>query len=601
MSKTRKKPADPRLEPGELARHPRPMLTRPEHWSLDGTWQFDAGDSPDFADGQTIRVPFAPEAPLSGLNGGKGLEGFLSRCWYRREVVMPKVPAGHRLLLHFGAVDYVARVWVNGRLAVEHEGGYMPYHADVTDLLSGDKAEVLVCADDDPHDLAKPRGKQDWHEKPHSIWYPRTTGIWQSVWLEVVPQTRIDSLRWTASVAEGAVSLTARIVAPVQGAMGQLRLAVTLSHAGKQLCQDVCSVGTDGVLQRTFPVDRSHGNNCVNDLLWSPEHPRLIDAELTLLNESGEKLDTVGSYTALREVAIEGDRFLLNRSTYKLRMLLNQGYWPEGGLTPPDDDAFAHDVQLIKQLGYNGVRMHQKLESPRFLHHADRLGLLVWDELPSALRFTPESQRRLVATWMAAIERDVSHPCVVAWVPINESWATPDLGTSPAQRAFLHGLYHLSKSLDPTRPVIGNDGWEIPVGDITAVHDYEGDGQRLAARYADLSDPADLLAFLQRERPGNRKLVYDEYRPENRPLMLTEFGGIGFSQRDGDWGYTRAGNVKEFLEQYTAVMAAVRQTAKFSGYCYTQFTDTYQEANGLVYMDRTPKADIEALRKAHLG
>ena len=590
-SNPRKKSAPPPPPP-----HPRPLLRRDGWSSLDGEWQFALDceaklSSPkDVKFDATIRVPFAPETPASGVHA----DGFIRRCWYRRTFSVPKLKGG-RLLLHFGAVDYRARVWVNGRLAVEHEGGYLPFGADVTDLLDGGENELTVCADDDPHDLAKPRGKQDWHEAAHSIWYPRTTGIWQTVWLEPVPATRVASLRWTPDLPRGEVWLEAN----VEGDSTDARLAVRLSHNGRTLCDDECSVAADGVVRRTFPVAPTGAEDFAIDLLWSPEHPNLIDADVRLLRE-GEEIDRVESYTALRSVAVDGDRFLLNRRPRTLRLVLAQGYWPDGGLTPPDDDALGRDVELVKHLGFDGVRMHQKIECPRFLYHADRLGLLVWGEMPSPYVFTPTSVRRTMGQWADAVERDVSHPCVVAWVPVNESWGAPDLPTRPEQRAFVRAMYELTKALDPTRPVIGNDGWEIEASDVTAVHDYDADPARIAARYA-VATEAELIDALKRERPGHRRLILEGYQPGDRPVMLTEFGGIAFSPEAGDWGYSRAATSEEFAERYARLLAAVRSLPKLAGWCYTQFTDTYQEANGLLKMDRTPKADLEVLRKATAG
>ena len=347
------------------------MLRRDGWVCLDGEWRFaldrDAGvSSPDGVTfDATIRVPFAPETPASGVNA----DGFIRRCWYRRTFAAPPLPDGGRLLLHFGAVDYRARVWVNNRLAVEHEGGYLPFHADVTDLLDGGENEITVQADDDPHDLAKPRGKQDWHEAAHSIWYPRTTGIWQTVWLEPVPATRVAGLRWTPDVARGEVRLEATVAGDDPAGC---RLAVRLSHNGRMLCADESSVAAGGTVRRVFPVQPSGAiDDVLAALAWSPEHPNLIDANVRLLRDGGE-VDRVESYTALRSVAIDGDRFLLNRRPRTLRLVLAQGYWPDGGLTPPDDDALRRDVELVKALGFDGVRMHQKIECPRFLHHADK-------------------------------------------------------------------------------------------------------------------------------------------------------------------------------------------------------------------------------------
>jgi hypothetical protein len=340
-------------------------------------------------------------------------------------------------------------------------------------------------------------------------------------------------------------------------------------------------------------------------LLWSPEHPKLITAQLTLIETSatGEVvLDQVSSYTALRSVSVDHDRFILNGRPYHLALVLDQGYWPDSGLTAPDCAALRRDVELAKALGFNGVRKHQKIEDPRFLYFADKLGLMVWEEMPSPYAFTTQAQERLIATWSEAIKRDFSHPCIVAWVPYNESWGLPDLPASAAQRDSQRALYYLTKTLDPTRPVIGNDGWEMAAGDIIAIHDYDGDSTRLAQRYsaAHLSDE-DRQKLMQNERPGSRELILDGFDHRNKPVMLTEFGGICFAKEEGAWGYKRAATVDEFASQYQDCLAAARLPSIFAGFCYTQLTDTYQEANGLLYMDRTPKYDIEQMAKHTRG
>ncbi len=577
--------------------YPRPLLERIQWQSLDGQWDFSLDREAAWGDpaqvrwpGKTIRVPYAPETPASGI----AAEGFFRRCWYRRTLPRPELADGQRVLLHFEAVDYEARVWVNGGLAVTHEGGYTPFSADITELLVDGEQEIVVCADDDPHDLRKPRGKQDWQEQAHSIWYPRTSGIWQSVWLEIAPPTHLAGLRWTPDLERGEIRMVATIAGP---APAEHRLEVTLLHDGRELCRDTCSIPADGEVRRALPVCPSGAEDFAIDLLWTPEHPRLIAADLRLLDAGGQAVDAAKSYTAMRSVGIDGDRFVLNRRPRALKMVLDQGYWPATGLTAPDDDALRRDVELVKELGFDGVRKHQKIESRRFLYWADRLGLFVWEEMPSPYTFDPLTVRRTTRQWAEAIQRDSSHPCIVAWVPMNESWGAPDLPTSPHQRAFVACMYHLTKALDPTRPVVGNDGWEIEYSDITAIHDYDADPGRIAQRYQ-VTTEDDLIRMLQRERPGYRRLVLGGYMPHDRPVMLTEFGGIAFSARAGDWGYSRARSARELAARYRELMAAVRSVPKLAGFCYTQFTDTYQEANGLLYMDRTPKAGMPELRGA---
>jgi beta-galactosidase/beta-glucuronidase len=576
--------------------YPRPQFRRAGWTSLDGHWQFarDPEAAWTFPGqvrwGETIRVPFAPETPASGI----GETGFILACWYRRTFEAPRLASGERLVLHFGAVDDRATVWVNGHLVACHEGGYTPFAADVTDVMNQDGPQsVVVRAEDDPHDLAKPRGKQDWLLQPHAIWYPRTTGIWQTVWLESVPATRIETIRWRANLERWEIGLDARIGGRPRD---DLRLDVTLRVRGRTIADDSYGV-VAGEVGRRIALPDPGIDNARNDLLWRPGTPTLIDAELTLRTADGEVLDRVASYTAMRVVGVDGDRFLLNGRPFGLRLVLDQGYWPESGLTAPDDAALRRDVELAMAMGFNGTRKHQKIEDPRYLAWADRLGFLVWEELPSAYRFDERSVARLTREWLAVLERDVNHPSIIAWVPFNESWGVPDLPRNPAQRDFVRGIYHLTKAIDPTRPVSSNDGWEQLTTDLFTIHDYEADPDRLALRHASLD-------ALTRDRPSSRVLAIEGHPYAGQPLLLSEFGGIAFTPpeaRDETWGYVRSESAEAFAAAYAKLLETVRALPIYSGFCYTQFADTYQEANGLLTMDRTPKFPLAQIALATRG
>ena len=578
--------------------YPRPQLVRPEWTCLDGPWDFSLDPPAQWTEPDevawttTIQVPFAPETPASGI----AAPGFYTACWYRRTFDAPALRPGDHLLLHFSAVDYAATVWVNGTLATQHEGGYTPFAVDVTRLLAPRGPQtVVVRAYDDPSDLAKPRGKQDWQAQPHSIWYPRTTGIWQTVWLERVPSTWIANLQWTPDLDCWGLGLEAHLAgAPTDG----LRLRVKLCVGDAVLADDSYSVW-GGEVARTIALTDPGIDDFRNALLWRPSHPTLLDAELELQAPNGEPLDRVRSYTALRAVGTQGDRFLLNGRLYPLRLVLDQGYWPESGATPPDDAALRRDVELVKAMGFNGVRKHQMIPPPRYLYWADRLGLLVWEEMPSAYRFTKQSIDRLTHEWLAVLDRDLSHPCVVTWVPFNESWGVPNLPTIAAQRDYVQAIYHLTKTVDSTRPVVGNDGWESGATDIIGIHDYDPDPERMAERYR---TEEVMPRLFRRERPGGRLLTLEGHPHAGQPLVLSEFGGIAYSDdRGGTWGYSRVGSAEELANKYEALLKAVGALSLLAGFCYTQFADTYQEANGLLYADRTPKFPLERMAHATRG
>jgi len=576
--------------------YPRPQLERAEWFDLDGEWEFSLDPDavwrlptePDWK--HRIKVPFSPETAASGI----GDTGFYRSCWYRRHFEAPALRAGERLILHFCAVDYSARVWVNGHLATEHVGGYTPFSTDITEHLNAANPQTLeVCADDDPADLSKPRGKQDWQLLPHSIWYPRTTGIWQPVWMERVSSTHLGQVRWTPNVERWELGFEAWLGGERRD---DLRLNVKLYGGDTLLADDTYAVVANEVHRRIALSDPGI-DDYRNELLWSPATPTLIHAELKLMRADGELLDSARSYTALRSIGAQGDKFVLNGRPYQLRMVLDQGYWPDTGITAPDDDAYRRDVELQKAMGFNGARKHQKIESPRYLYWADTLGLLVWEEMPSAYRFTRTSIERLTREWTEVIARDVSHPCIIAWVPFNESWGVPDLPDSPAQRHYVQALYHLTKTLDPSRPVIGNDGWESVATDIIGIHDYDDQPERIAKRY--MLD--EIPRLFKRERPGGRLLLL-QGEVQEQPIVLTEFGGIAFSRDHAHtWGYSRGETEEDFAKRYLHLLKVVRTLPVLAGFCYTQFADTYQEANGLLYADRTPKFPIEHIALATRG
>jgi beta-galactosidase/beta-glucuronidase len=578
--------------------YPRPQLVRGQWLNLNGKWRFRYDDNlecrmPQGVTGWTheINVPFAPETELSGI----GDTGFHRFCWYEREFSLP--PTADRTILHFGAVDYSARVWVNGQLVAEHEGGHTPFAADITQALRPDgRQTVTVLVEDDPADLAKPRGKQDWLLEPHSIWYPRTTGIWQTVWVERVPRTFIQSLRWTPIFETFEIGCEVFAGGDIHPDMF---VEVKIWHDDQLLADDHYKV-LAGEANRKIALSDPGIDDSRNELLWTPERPTLLDAEITL--RCGDKVvDRIRSYTALRSISINRDRVMLNGRPYPLRLVLDQGYWPESFLTGPSDEHLKRDVELAKLMGFNGVRKHQKIEDPRYLYWADHLGLLVWEEMPSAYRFSPRAIQRMVREWTEAIQRDYSHPCIIVWVAFNESWGVPNLTLTQAHRNAVEALYHLTRTLDSTRPVIGNDGWEASATDILGIHDYDCDPEKLQARYA-VTDPVRTL-FDQR-RPGGRILTLDGFPHRGQPIVLTEFGGIAYDPKnppnpdETTWGYSRAHTEESFHNLYRSLLRVVNETFMFSGFCYTQFADTFQEANGLLNADRSPKLPFEEISAA---
>jgi beta-galactosidase/beta-glucuronidase len=571
-------------------------MTRTRWTDLCGRWGFAYDDAnvgidecwqerADVFD-REITVPFPPESPASGI----GDPSFHPCVWYRQTFEVPPEDRTGRVLLHFGAVDYRARVWVNGQLVATHEGGHTPFRADITHTLIEGEQVVVVRAEDDPHDLSQPRGKQDWESTPHKIWYHRTTGIWQPVWLEPVPDTYIDRLRWTPDLDRGTLALHVRLnAAPTR----PLQLRVRLSINGTELTDDTSRMTRDQA-NRDFALEPGDITMSRERILWSPKFPNLVDATVELL-DGDTIVDAVKSYVGLRSCGFADGRFMLNgRPTY-LRMVLGQNYWPDSHLAAPSADAIRREVELIKELGFNGVRIHQKVEDPRFLYWCDRLGIMVWGEMANAYTFSPDAVTRFTREWMEVVERDHNHPCIIAWVPFNESWGVPNLERDEAQRSYVQALYHLTNAMDPSRPVIGNDGWEHIVGDVWGIHDYAIDGDTLRERYG--SHEA-LERTIGEVRPHYRAIAFPDSRRTDEPVMLTEFGGISYvPATGGQWyGYGTVDSPDQYLARYEDLVTAILDSPAIAGFCYTQLTDTIQETNGLLTEQREPKLEIQAIR-----
>ncbi len=578
--------------------HPRPQLTRPGWDDLCGTWQFAYDDADqgvveswqrrDEVFDRVIRVPFPPESPASGIND----TSFHPVLWYRRTFTVHRTP-GHRVMLHLGAVDYRSQVWVNGRLVTAHEGGHTPFSADITSALVGDGEQVVVVrAEDRPEDLRQPRGKQDWQEQPHGIWYDRTSGIWQPVWLEQVPATHVQALRWKPHVDRLAVGVVVTVAGPLRPGM---RVRVRLTQHRQVLADDTYAVVCNET-ERQISLRETDVSLGQSSVLWSPESPNLIEATITLFDDDDGVVDQVGSYTALRSISSGRHRILLNARPYYLRLVLAQNFWPESHLAAPDEAALRREVEIAKEMGFNGVRMHQKIEDPRFLAWCDRLGLLVWAEMPAAYEFSPTTTGRLTREWVEVLERDANHPCVIAWVPINESWGVPILERSRSQQDLVRALYHLTRSIDPTRLVIGNDGWEQPVTDVLTVHDYASKGSVLRQRYGDRDSVERTLAEVQ---PQYRVVLLAEAKRGQEPVLISEFGGISLDLDEDPetWrGYGRVPTAERLLAGYRDLVDALIDSPAIAGFCWTQLTDVQQERNGLMTADRKHKVEPSAVK-----
>lgn len=568
--------------------YPQPQFQRESWLNLNGSWEFEFDDSNvGLEEGwatsgkrfsRTILVPFCFESKRSGI----GDTSFHPYVWYRRTVSIPSEWKGKRVLLHFGAVDYHAMVWLNGRYLGSHEGGNTPFRFDLTPHLTSGSNVLVVRAEDPPTDRYLPRGKQYWEPKSASIFYTRTSGIWQTVWLEAVGDSYFDGVRITPTV-DG----TVRFEATVARSRSDVEF-----HAVVRFGQQLRGSGS-GMVEG----ERSSVVVAVRDpQLWSPERPNLYDVVFEL-RRGATVLDRVNSYFGFRSIVVDRGQIYLNARPLFIKMVLDQGYWPESLLTPPSDEAIQYDIRMTKEMGFNGARKHQKVEDPRYLYWADRMGLLVSAEMANAYLYDAAYAARFTREWIEAVERDYNHPSIIIWVPINESWGTPNL-LDPAQQDHLKALYALTRSLDKTRLVIDNEGWEhTDMTDLFAIHDYSRTGEQLYARYQDLGKPGTAVPDYARTSllPG--------YLYNGSPMYLSEFGGIAYitpgqQVPEGAWGYAGIEKTAESaLERFRGLYMAIAKIRAFRGLCYTQLTDVEQEINGLMTYDRKPKFDPKLLQE----
>ncbi|OMF22204.1 glycoside hydrolase family 2 [Paenibacillus sp. FSL H8-0548] len=577
------------------AEYPRPQHVRQNWLNLNGEWEFEyddenAGQGLKWNLGQSsfskkIQVPFAFQSKLSGI----GDPDFHDTVWYRKAVSIPDSFKGKRVILHFGAVDYEASVWVNGEKVAYHEGGHTPFFADITDALADEDNVIVVKAVDYSKDVTLPRGKQYWLQDSASIFYTRTTGIWQTVWIEAVDNIHLEKVKFTPHLDTNEIEVDAYFKGVASNA--KISLKVDIVFEGQPVTSDIYSISSN---QSKRTIGLQDFNDHGLGRWWSPEKPSLYDIQFTVL-EDGAVVDEVSSYFGMRKISIEAGKLSLNNRPYQMKLVLDQGYFPDGNLTPPSDDAIRRDVELTKEMGFNGARKHQKIEDPRYLYWCDKLGLLVWGEAANAYQYSNDYVRKFTKEWQEAIERDYNHPSIVVWVPLNESWGVPNILIDKQQQQHALSMYYLTKSLDPTRPVISNDGWEMVETDLYNIHDYEWREDVLTQRYGSVA--AAIAA-----RPANRELSVGGFEYSGQPILVTEFGGIAYKKSEWEgWGYSGADNDEDYAAKLEAVIKPIRVSSVVQGYCYTQLTDVEQEINGLLTYDRKPKIPLEIIRAINEG
>lgn len=565
--------------------YPRPNFRRDNWLCLNGEWDFSIGEK---TLDRKIMVPYACETALSGIED----KGFHKTVWYRRKFTLPGEMGGKRIFLHFGAVDYQCDVWVNGQYIRSHTGGQTSFAADITDAVdqTGDNT-IELKAEDDYRDMEMPRGKQFWELNSRSIFYSRTTGIWQTVWLEAVDPLYLVSCHITPEFDRRAVRFEYQLSETAKGIAFDISFQDTAAAnltVAPQSCKGSVTIGLDQTGLQAW--------NFQEDLAWTPENPRLFDAEITVYGENGIT-DCVDTYFGMRKVSIENGRFMLNNREYYQKLVLDQGYWEQSLLTAPGDEDFIKDIQLTKAMGFNGVRKHQKVEDPRYLYHADRLGLLVWGEIGAAYVYSREYAHRIYSEWMEAVERDYNHPCIVAWTPLNESWGVQEIKVDRPQQAHCNALMYMTKSIDSTRVVMDNDGWEHTCGDLLTIHDYSPSGEKLKKHFESMES---ILTMT----PGGRSMFADGYDYRGQPILVTEFGGVKYAPESDlarSWGYCEENDLGAYTKKYAELTRAILDSPLIQGYCYTQLTDVENEENGLLTYHRNVKIPLDTIRKINEG
>jgi len=560
--------------------YPRPQLVREPWLCLNGEWEFEIDndqtgvwknywDRPSLAG--KITVPYCPESELSGV----GHKDFMNCVWYRKAFTLPEEFAGKRVILHFGAVDYLATVYVNGKKIGTHQGGYTPFSFDITDALTDGENVIVLSADDDVRSRKQPAGKQSGRLGSYGCYYTRTTGIWQTVWMEAVDSARVETYRVYPDVSNGAATFQFQLTGAAIGA----KLTVSASYEGVHMGYTTATVnGCTATV--TLPLKETH--------LWEIGEGRLYDLSV-ILRKGNTTVDSFTGYFGLREVGLNDVGMTLNGKIFFGRYILDQGFYPDGIYTAPSDDALKFDIEASMKMGFNGARMHQKVFEPRYLYWADRLGYLVWGEYPSWGIDISEagSVQNYLREWLESVERDFSHPSVIGWCPFNETWDEKN-GRRQCDDV-LDMVWRATKYTDPTRPCIDTSGnYHVAHCGLWDVHDYEQDVEKFASYYAEIDKG---IVRDQVERRHGGRQFYD-----GTPVFMSEYGGIRWDMDapSDSWGYgVSVTSEEEFKARYKGLTDALLDNEHMMGLCYTQLTDVEQECNGLLTYDRRFKFDPE--------
>lgn len=577
--------------------YPRPQFVRKEWKNLNGEWEFifdeyNEGEDKEYfvnfpKENNKIQVPFTHETQLSGIQD----ESVHNVVWYHKEITISKNELNNKkVVIHFEGSDYLTKVWINGKYVGTHEGGYSRFSFDIENYLKLGENEITVKVEDS---LSKeqPRGKQRYKKESWKCWYVQTTGIWKTVWLEFLPMYYIKSVKNTPDLDTKTIKLEYETnIAEKEFENEQFYIETEISFNGK-------IVNTNKtLLQNTYqeviiPICQENVQHEIQK--WSPDTPNLYDITYILYKED-KMMDIVYSYFGVRKIEIQKNKILLNEKEIYLKLILDQGYWKASHLTPPNEEAIIKDIDIALEYGYNGIRKHQKVEDERFLYWCDVKGVLVWSEMANCYVFNDKSIQNFTEQWIKVVKQNYNHPSIITWVPINESWGLPNIAKDKKQQNFANSLYYITKSLDNTRPVISNDGWEHTISDIITIHDYKQDGELL---YSEYMDKERKVLNNVKEYNSHHKLFAEGYTYTGQPVIMSEYGGTALNSEKG-WGYgNQVKDEMDFVERFYELTDVVKNIPYMTGYCYTQLTDVQQEINGLVDENRKDKFSDEVKKK----
>lgn len=579
--------------------YPRMDSKREKYQLLNGEWDFAFDESNigltekwfmNFPiQNLVINVPFAYQTELSGINKKDKID----TIWYRKKITLDK----GFIQLNFGAVDFEADIYIDGQHVCNHIGGETAFSINYN-VLEEKEYEIVVRAFDPSYDEEIPRGKQFWENESRGIWYTPTSGIWQPVWVDYIGEVSIENIKTNSRLIDGMQDFEIEVT---ENAIGhKLRMTILDKDLEVSIEKDIRTKYTNFTVDlyenMIFKIPFHSGGK--ESICWSPENPRLFDYKLEIIKDNQVE-DRLDSYFGFREITIEDGITYLNNNPYYFKLVLDQGYWEQGLLTAPSDSDFKKDIELAKEMGFNGCRKHQKVEDPRFLYWADKLGFLVWGEVSSAPVFTDKAVKYSQNNWFDIIKRDYNHPSIVAWVPLNESWGVPFIKNDEKQQAHSMSLYYQIKSIDNTRLVVNNDGWEMTKSDICAIHNYNHghkDDDKVKEYFKHIMSSKD--ALLNSKAAGKPIYANGYSHDEQTPIMITEFGGIAYdSENPNGWGYTAVTNAADLVSEYQRIIEVFANSTAIFGYCYTQLCDVEQEVNGFLKYNREPKCDLSLIKE----